>query len=86
MDKKKIVEMRTKAQTLQPTMHVGKEGVTAKVAEELGKQLRKNKLVKVRLLPSMEADRHDAGEELARATQSVLIEVRGRTVVLAVDK
>lgn len=85
LDKKRIAEMRTKAQTLQPTLHVGKEGVTGEVAEELGKQLKKNKLVKVRLLQSMEADRHEAGEQLAKAASAVLIEVRGRTVVLAVD-
>jgi len=85
LDKKRIAELRTKAQTLQPTLHVGKEGVTGEVAEELGKQLKKNKLVKVRLLTSMEADRHDAGEQLAKAASAVLIEVRGRTVVLAMD-
>ena len=83
MDKKMIAELKGRAQTLQPTVHVGKDGVTAEVADELGKQLEKHKLVKVRLLQSLETDRKDAACELARASSSVLVEVRGRTVVLA---
>ncbi len=83
MDKKKIAELKGTAQTLQPTVHVGKDGVTADVTEELRKQLEKQKLVKVRLLQSLETDRKDAARELAQASSSVLIEVRGRTVVLA---
>jgi len=86
LDKRKLAELRARAQTIQPTLHVGKDGVTEEVAEELGKQLKKHKLVKVRLLTSMEADRHDAGEQLARAASAVLVEVRGRTVVLAAEK
>jgi RNA-binding protein YhbY len=37
----------------------------------------------VRLLPAVEGDRKDAGRELAEATSSTMVEVRGRTVVLA---
>jgi len=78
-----IRELRGKAQALAPTVHVGKEGITESVAEELRKQLEKNKLVKVRLLQSFEGDREEAGERLSKAAGSTLVEVRGRTVVLA---
>lgn len=85
MDKKRIIELRGKAQALRPTVHVGKEGATEEVVAEIANQLRKNKLVKAKLLPSVEADRKAAGQELAAKTDSTLIEVRGRTVVLAKD-
>lgn len=49
------------------------------------KQLKKTKLVKVKLLPALEKDRNEAGLELAKGTSSVLVEVRGRTVVLATE-
>jgi RNA-binding protein len=83
MDKKRIIELRGKAQLLKPTVYVGKEGITDTVVFELTKQLRKNKLVKVKLLASVETDKEEVAEQLVRDSASTLIEIRGRTVVLA---
>jgi len=83
MEKKRIIELRGKAQQLRPTVQVGKEGITAAIIDELSRQLKKNRLVKVRLLSSFEADRHESAERLAQISGSVLVEVRGKTVVLA---
>ena len=85
MDKKRIIELRGKAQSIKATVFVGKDGVTDEVIIELLRQLKKNKLVKAKLLPSAEGDRNTLGEDLAERTESSLVEVRGRTVVLAVD-
>ncbi len=85
MDKKRVIELRGKAQSIRATVQVGKEGITQAVTDELARQLKKNKLVKVKILPSYEADREEVGSLLARASSSVLVEVRGRTVVLARD-
>jgi len=85
LDKKRIIELRGKAQELPATIHIGKEGITQTVIDEITKQLKKTKLVKIRLLPAIEKDRKEAGSELAIATSSVLVEVRGRTVVLAIE-
>jgi len=83
MDKRRIRELKGKAQSIAPTVHVGKDGITVQMAEELKRQLEKSKLVKIRLLQSFEEPRELAGERLAEASGSTLIEVRGRTVVLA---
>jgi RNA-binding protein len=85
MDKKRIIELRGKAQALKPTVHIGKEGATDEVVAEIVNQLKKNKLVKAKLLPSVDEDRKAVGQELAEKTGSVLVEIRGRTVVLAKD-
>lgn len=85
MDKKKIMELRGKAQSLQATAHVGKDGITDESADEIRAQLKKNKLVKVRLLQSAGEDRDGIAAHLAARTSSTLVEVRGRTVVLARD-
>ncbi|MGD9963409.1 MAG: YhbY family RNA-binding protein [Thermoplasmata archaeon] len=85
MDKKRRAFLKGAAQKLEPTVHVGKDGVTDKVVEEVVRQLKQKRLVKVRLLPSMEEDRHEAAERLAAKASAVLIEVRGRTAVLAQD-
>ena len=84
-DKRRIIELRGKAQSLPCTLHIGKDGITDTVLEELSRQLKKNKLVKVKVLPAVEDDRKALGRELADATSSTMIEVRGRTVVLAKD-
>ena len=85
MEKKTIIELRGRAQQLRPSVQVGKDGITAAIIDELSRQLKKNKLVKVRLLSSFEADRHESAEKLARVSSSILVEVRGKTVVLARD-
>ncbi len=83
MDKRRIRELRAKAQSLKPTVFVGKDGITENVARELSLQLEKFKLVKVKLQPSSEMDRDEAGRKLADLTGATLVEVRGRTAVLA---
>jgi RNA-binding protein len=67
---------------LRPTVHVGKEGVTDPLIEEIAKQVKNRKVVKVRLLPSVEEDRKRVAEDLAARSDSVLIEVVGHTVLL----
>jgi RNA-binding protein len=83
MDAKRIRMLRKEAQSIKATLHVGKDGVTEEVAAELIRQLNKNGTVKVRIHPSSETDRVEAGKELARLSSSTLVEVRGRTAVLA---
>ncbi len=67
---------------LRPTVHVGKEGVTDTLIEEIAKQVKARKVVKVRLLPSVEEDRKQVAEDLAKRSNSVMIEVVGHTVLL----
>lgn len=84
-EKKRVIELRGRAQKLNATAHIGKDGIGQSVVEEIARQLKKHKIVKVRLLSSFEGDRMDAGRRLATLTSAVLIETRGRTIVLAED-
>jgi RNA-binding protein len=86
MDKKRVLKLRVDAQKLKPSVHVGKDGLSSKVIEELKKQLAKNKIVKVRVLASFEGNRKDIAMTIARESQSLLVDVRGSTVVLARDQ
>lgn len=67
---------------LRPTVHVGKEGMTDTLIDEIAKQVKARKVVKVRLLPSVEEDRKLVAEELANRSNAVLVEVVGHTVLL----
>lgn len=75
-------DRRSEAQSMKPTLQVGKEGLTSEVAEELRRQIKAKGLVKVRLNPSYRTDAAKAAVDLAEASSSEVVDVRGRTVVL----
>lgn len=83
LEKKRAREIRGKAQSLSPTVFVGKDGLTEAVIAELVRQLKKNKLVKAKLQQSAGRDRMSIAEELKRRSGATLVEVRGRTMVFA---
>ena len=78
-----IQKKRAEAQQIDVSLQVGKNGVTPATLEELSAQLKKRKLVKVRLLPSSSetASPEDQVKALAEGTNSLLIETRGHTAV-----
>lgn len=81
---KELQEKRAQAQAIAVTLHVGKNGISEATVAELKAQLHRNKLVKVRLLPSAteggQADDEQA-KKLAEMCQALLVETRGHTAV-----
>ncbi len=67
-----------------PTLWVGKEGLTPEVSNEIENQLTKNKMVKVRILPSalQTASAQELATRAAEQTSSSLVEVRGHVFIL----
>jgi putative YhbY family RNA-binding protein len=68
-----------------PTVWVGKEGLTPRLIGELEKQLQKNKMVKVRILPAaLQADNaaRSIASKAAEQTAAALVEVRGHVFIL----
>lgn len=84
METKKILELRGQAASIEPVTHIGKNGITPSLVEEVSRQLKDNKLIKVRVLKSAldEMPRDELAKQLAEKTGSELIEVKGNTVVL----
>jgi RNA-binding protein len=84
MEKEKLYQLKSEAHQISPILNIGKNGVTDALIEELNKQIKANRLVKVRVLKSAEEEKDlkAIAEEIAEATRSTLIEIRGRTVVL----
>ncbi len=66
-------------QDLKPTVWIGKQGCTETMIEEIVVQLKKRKMIKVKWLQNAEVD----PESLATQVKARLVEVRGRTMVLA---
>ncbi len=83
IDNKLLKELKAQGQGLAVSVTVGKNGITDATIEELDRHLRKEKLVKVRLLKSAT---HEAGlqnqvDALASRTSARVIDVRGGTAV-----
>jgi len=68
-----------------PTIWVGKEGLTDQLIGEIEKQLQRNKMVKVRVLPAaLQGDitAQTIGAKAAQKTDAGLVEVRGHVFIL----
>jgi putative YhbY family RNA-binding protein len=68
-----------------PTIWVGKEGLTSQLIGELEKQLQKNKMVKVRILSAaLQRDNtaRSIASKAAEQTDAALVEVRGHVFIL----
>ena len=72
-------ELRAEAHHLSPTVHVGKEGLSASLITSLDDTLRTHELVKVKLGKNADVKPKDAAGALALATKSEVIQVIGRT-------
>jgi RNA-binding protein len=68
-----------------PTIWIGKDGLTPKSIAEIEKQLQKNKMVKIRILPAALQELNTSetiAKKAAEATNSNLVEVRGHVFIL----
>jgi len=67
-----------------PTIWIGKDGASQDVLKEIGKQLDKNKMVKVKILKSAlgEEEAKRFASRIAEQTEAFLVEVRGHTFML----
>jgi RNA-binding protein YhbY len=68
-----------------PTIWIGKEGLTTQLTTEVEKQLQKNKMVKIRILPTALTDANTAqviATQTAIQTEASLVEVRGHVFIL----
>lgn len=75
-------ELRAEAHHLDPTVHIGQQGMTPSVIGSLDDALRTRELVKVKLGNKDEVKPRDAANALALATNSAVVQVIGRTATL----
>ncbi|HOL08404.1 MAG TPA: YhbY family RNA-binding protein, partial [Methanomassiliicoccaceae archaeon] len=68
MNKGKRKELIAKGSELEPTVHIGKEGLSEGVVEEVRAQVKRSRLVKVRVLPNADLKTDEVASELAVAT------------------
>ena len=67
-----------------PTIWIGKEGTSSQILNEISRQLDKREMVKVRVHKSAlkEEETQMIASKIAQQTESILIDVRGHTIIL----
>ena len=70
---------------MNPTVHVGQQGLTPSVIGSLDDALRTRELVKVKLGNKDDVKPRDVANSLALATNSAVVQVIGRTATLFRD-
>ncbi len=75
-------ELMRRALEISPTVHVGKDGLKDSLYEEITAQLKKLRLIKIKVLSNAESDTQEIAEAIAEATSSQIVDVRGSVVIL----
>lgn len=79
---KQVRQLRSMANTLKPSVIIGKEGVTANVMKQVNEGLEAHELIKVSVLCDSGSQAAAAGQEVAEQAEAELIQVIGKRVVL----
>lgn len=75
-------ELMRRANDIGPTVHIGKDGLDQGLFDEITAQLKKNRLIKVKVLSNSSEAAKDAAAEIEESTGAVAVDVRGGVIVL----
>jgi RNA-binding protein len=78
-------ELIRRANELSPTVHVGKDGLDQGIFDEITAQLKKNRLIKIKVLSNSEDGAKETAAAIEEATGAVIVDVRGG-VMIVTDK
>ena len=84
-EKQAIKEIMRRAADIKPTVHVGKEGLSEAISLELKDQIKRAKIVKVKVLSTSGSDVAEVADSLAASTETILVDVRG-SIALFCDR
>ena len=75
-------ELMRRANELNATVHVGKDGLAQGLFDEITAQLKKNRLIKIKVLSNSDDGAKDVAAAIEEATGAVAVDVRGGVIVL----
>lgn len=82
MNSKQRAYLRKLAQTMDPILHIGKSSVTPEFTEAIDEALEARELIKINVLKNCFDDVKSLSTILADRTQSEVVHVMGRKIVL----
>jgi len=77
-----LKDLKVQSHNLEPTVMVGKAGITDQTIAEIQAQLKKKRLIKVKLLKSAREEMKEQAQTLAQQTNSTLVRQVGGIIVL----
>jgi len=83
-EKNNMRRLKTKSRAIEPTIWIGKEGLSQELVQHIENQLSARELVKLKLQKSVltNSETDSVAEKLAASTGSTLVEVIGHTFTL----
>ena len=75
-------ELMRRALEISPTVHVGKDGLKDSLYEEIKAQIKKNRLIKIKVLANADSETKEIADAIAESTGAVVVDVRGSIVVM----
>ena len=79
---KQRAQLRGMANSLDPIVHIGKDGIGDNLVKQAGDALEARELIKCRVLENSEYTAREGAEALAKATRSEVVQVIGTKFVL----
>lgn len=74
--------LRAKANGMEDIIHIGKDGLNENIIKQAGDALKKRELIKGKIQNNSLEDAREAGEEIARKTNSELVCTIGSKFIL----
>ena len=78
-------ELMRRALEINPTVHVGKDGLDQGIYDEITAQLKKNRLIKVKVLSNSDEGAKEIAAAIEENTGAIIVDVRGG-VAIVTDK
>jgi RNA-binding protein len=75
-------QLKSIGQNQKPLLMIGKDGLTDTVLTQLEALIERHELVKIKLLNTVETDRHELAAELETKARAQLVQVIGRMVLM----
>ena len=75
-------KLRSLAMNIEPTTHIGKNGIGDALLKQLDEQLETRELIKVAVLRNADFSAKEVAEELARESKAQVVQVLGSKITL----
>lgn len=82
LSSKQRARLRAAANSLEPVVHIGKDGIGDNLVKQADDALEARELIKCRVLENCELNAREACDELSRLTRSEAVQVIGTKFVL----
>ena len=78
--------LKSKAQTIDPILQIGKSSVTTELVASVSEAIEKRELIKLHILQNCDDDAKEIANTIAERTQSTVVQIIGKKIVLFKQK